>query len=298
MLLSLLHGWAVSVRGLSLLGHARERIPSGLWKSLGQDFTDSLITNLFILFCISIDMLYVQHYFPEQASGYAIALKYSQLVYYVSYSLIAAFIPKLGAQGHDRQALGKLVAVYAGLMAVAAICVYVGTTFVFPPSIPALFGSSYQSAEAYIPLGGWVYWLFSIVLFFVHVHVLVGRRKFMFGLLAGAATLLAAFHIAHQNPSDFLLSELIVYGAMSFYFVVDAYVYLFKIKLRGIQPVNTMPEQDGKTVVLLLSWRDIRSPKSGEPKFSPTKCSNARSKTVFSLFIFRPGSRGCPRKKS
>ncbi|MGG1619461.1 transporter [Paenibacillus sp. NRS-1782] len=233
MLLSLLHGWAVSVRGLSLLGHTKERIPSGLWKSLGQDFTDSLITNLFILFCISIDMLYVQHYFPEQASGYAIALKYSQLVYYVSYSLIAAFIPKLGAQGHDRQALGKLVAVYAGLMAVAAICVYVGTTFVFPTSIPVLFGSSYQSAEAYIPLGGWVYWLFSIVLFFVHVHVLVGRRKFMFGLLAGAATLLAAFHIAHQNPSDFLLSELIVYGVMSLYFVVDAYVYLFKIKIRG-----------------------------------------------------------------
>jgi hypothetical protein len=236
MLMSLLHGWIVSARGLSLFSNGGEHVPSGLWKSLGQDFTDSLITNLFILFCISIDMLYVQHYFPEQASSYAIALKYSQLVYYVSYSLIAAFIPKLGAHGHDRQALGKLIAVYGGLMAVAAICVYVGTTFVFPSSIPVLFGSSYQSAEAFIPWGGWVYWLFSIVLFFVHMHVLVGRRKSMFSLIAGAAALLAAFHMAHNKPSDFLLSELVVYGAMSLYFVVDAYFYLFKIKIREDSP--------------------------------------------------------------
>jgi O-antigen/teichoic acid export membrane protein len=239
MLLSLLHGWTVSVRSLSLRSRSAERIPSGLWKSLGQDFTDSLITNLFVLFCISIDMLYVQHYFPGQASSYAIALKYSQLVYYVSYSLIAAFIPKLGTHGDDRKALGKLVAVYAGLMAVAAICVYVGTTFVFPPSIPVLFGTSYQSAEAYIPLGGWVYWLFSIVLFFVHVHVLVGRRKFMFGLIVGAAALLAAFHIAHRNPSDFLLSELIIYGVMSLCFVIDAYFYLSVRKRPGPPAIVT-----------------------------------------------------------
>ncbi|WP_348623424.1 transporter [Paenibacillus peoriae] len=236
MLLSLLHGWIVSARGLSLFTYSGEHIPSGLWKSLGRDFTDSLMTNLFILFCISIDMLYVQHYFPEQASSYAIALKYSQLVYYVSYSLIAAFIPKIGAQGHDRQALGKLIAVYAGLMAVAATCVYVGTTFVFPSSIPILFGASYQSAQTYIPWGGWVYWLFSIVLFFVHVHVLVGRRKFMFSLMAGAAALLVAFHIAHTDPVDFLLSEFIVYGAMALYFVIDAYMHLFKIKIKGDLP--------------------------------------------------------------
>lgn len=153
MLLSLLHGWTVSARGLSLFTTSGEHIPSGLWKSLGQDFTDSLMTNLFILFCISIDMLYVQHYFPEHTSSYAIALKYSQLVYYVSYSLIAAFIPKIGAQGHDRQALGKLITVYAGLMAVAAICVYVGTTFVFPSSIPILFGASYQSAGGLYSMG-------------------------------------------------------------------------------------------------------------------------------------------------
>lgn len=233
MLLSLLHGWFVSSRGVSFSGNNGGRISAGLWRALGQDFTDSLMTNLFILFCISIDMLYVQHFFPEQASNYAIALKYSQLVYYVSYSLIAAFIPKLGAQGHDRQAVAKLLAIYAGLMVAAAICVFVGTTYVFPWSIPLLFGPSYQAAEVFIPWGGWVYWLFSIVLFFVHMHVLLGRRKFMIGLVAGVAVLLSAFHMVHREPLDFLLSQLVVYGAMALYFVVDAYFYLSKIKIRG-----------------------------------------------------------------
>lgn len=110
-------------------------------------------------------MIFVQHYFPVQSSGYAIALKYSQLVYYVSYSLIAAFIPKLGANGDNKQGLRKLIGIYSVLMICAAIGVYIGTTFIFPLSIPLLFGEAYQSAEQYLVLGGWVYWLFSIVLF-------------------------------------------------------------------------------------------------------------------------------------
>lgn len=57
--------------------------------------------------------------------------------------------------------------------------------------------------------------------------------------------------------------------------------------------MNTIHEQDGKTVVLLLSWRDIRSPKSGEQKFLPMKCLNAHSKDVSSSFIFHPNLRGC-----
>ncbi|MOA68416.1 hypothetical protein D3C78_1960330 [compost metagenome] len=55
----------------------------------------------------------------------------------------------------------------------------------------------------------------------------------MIGLLAGVAVLLSAFHMVHREPLDFLLSQLVVYGAMALYFVVDAYFYLSKIKIRG-----------------------------------------------------------------
>lgn len=228
MLLSLIHGWLFSIRRHEQSAKEIEHAPlSGVWKSLGQDFTDSLMTNLFVLFFISIDMIFVQHYFPAQSSGYAISLKYSQLVYYVSYSLIAAFIPKLGANGDNKQGLRKLIGIYGGLMACAAVCVYIGTDFLFPMSIPLLFGAEYQSAEQYLVLGGWVYWLFSIVLFFVHVHVLVGRRKFMWGMLAGAIALLASFGYWHQSPQDFLHAELWLYSILSIYFVIDAWFYLY-----------------------------------------------------------------------
>ena len=228
MLFALIHGWIYSVRqNTAPAVTAGNSKLSGIWKSLGQDFTDSLMTNLFVLFFISIDMIFVQHYFPVQSSGYAIALKYSQLVYYVSYSLIAAFIPKLGANGDNKQGLRKLIGIYSVLMICAAIGVYIGTTFIFPLSIPLLFGEAYQSAEQYLVLGGWVYWLFSIVLFFVHVHVLIGRRKFMWGMLAGAAALLISFGWWHQSPQDFLRAELWLYSILSIYFIIDAWFYLY-----------------------------------------------------------------------
>lgn len=228
MLLSLIHGWLFSIRQYSnsFTTQPTNQL-SGIWKSLGQDFTDSLITNLFVLFFISIDMIVVQHYFPAQSSGYAIALKYSQLVYYVSYSLIAAFIPKLGANGANKKGLRQLIGIYSGLMFCAAICVYIGTTFIFPISIPVLFGATYQSAEQYLVLGGWVYWLFSIVLFFVHVHVLIGRRKFMWGMLAGAILLLISFGSWHTSPQSFLYAELCLYSVLAIYFIIDAWMYLY-----------------------------------------------------------------------
>ncbi|WP_310735668.1 glycosyltransferase [Paenibacillus thiaminolyticus] len=258
MLLAFAHGLIV---GGAKPGLLRGSLRGKLFKSLGREWLDTLIMNVFVLFFTSIDMLAVQHYLAADAGIYAIALKYSQLVYFVAFSVITAFVPKLGAKGGDRAALRKLILIFGGFMLGCAGFVYAGSAWLFPKSIPLLFGPDYQVAEHYLPLGGMVYWLLSVVLFFAHLHVLTGRRRFMLWLAAGASVLLLWFGIRHRTPEDFQLAQLAVYGLFAAGFTVDAALGFKRIE-RGLGMRN-IRSNSGETVILLLSWRDVFSPKSG-----------------------------------
>ncbi|WP_028530708.1 lipopolysaccharide biosynthesis protein [Paenibacillus sp. HW567] len=234
MLLSLAHGLVMewgSLRGgqgQAALKHDRP------WKPLSREWGNTLLMNVFVLFFTSVDMLAVQHYAAEDAGIYAIALKYSQLVYFVSFSVIAVLIPKIGAQAGNLPALRTILLWFGGFMAVCAGMVYAGAAWLFPLSLPLLFGPAYVEAARYLPLGGAVYWLFSVVLFFVHVHVLTGRRRFMLWMAAGAAALVLSFGLWHRTPDELLLAQVVIYGLFAAGFITDAVIGFRRIKERAL----------------------------------------------------------------
>ncbi|CAM4217657.1 MAG: oligosaccharide flippase family protein [Paenibacillus macerans] len=234
MILALAHGWLTERKSAGPASPADGSLRGKPLKSLGRDWMDTLLMNLFILFFTSIDMLAVQRYLPADAGVYAIALKYSQLVYFVAFSVITAFVPKLGAKAGDRAALRKQVLLFGGFMLGCAGFVYAGSAWLFPLSLPLLFGPGYQAAERYLPLGGAVYWLLAAVLFFAHLHVLTGRRRFMLWLAAGAAALLLSFGLRHRTPEELQLAQLAVYGGIAAGFAADAALGFRRIKGRAM----------------------------------------------------------------
>lgn len=218
MLLSLIHGAAVEKASFRSIYVPLGRMP---WRSLGKEWGSTLLMNVFLLFFTSVDMLAVQHYLAADAGIYAIALKYSQLVYFVSFSVIMVLVPRLGAHAENAAALRRISLIFGVFMIGAAVFVYIGSVWLFPQSIPLLFGPAYQPAEHFLKLGGTVYWLFSIILFFVHLHVLTGRRQFMLWLTAGAVLLLLLFAAWHRTPDNILLAQLAVYGLLAVGFTAD-----------------------------------------------------------------------------
>lgn len=58
--------------------------------------------------------------------------------------------------------------------------------------------------------------------------------------------------------------------------------------------MNTIHEQDGKTVVLLLSWRDIRSPKSGGAEIFTHEMLKRSQQGRFQFIHFSPQFEGMP----
>lgn len=233
MILSLMHGLLVEWKSIGPAAAVRGSLRGKPFKSLGREWLDTLLMNMFVLFFTSIDMLAVQYYVPAEAGIYAIALKYSQLVYFVAFSVITAFVPKLGAKAGDGAALRKLILIFGGFMLGNAGFVYAGSAWLFPQSIPLLFGPDYQAAEHYLPLGGMVYWLLSVVLFFAHLHVLTGRRRFMLWLAAGAAALLLWFGIRHHTPEDLQVAQFAVYGLIAAGFAADAALGFKRIERRA-----------------------------------------------------------------
>nr|WP_246772964.1 hypothetical protein [Paenibacillus polymyxa] len=59
--------------------------------------------------------------------------------------------------------------------------------------------------------------------------------------------------------------------------------------------MNTIHEQDGKTVVLLLSWRDIRSPKSGGAEIFTHEMLKRSQQGRFQFIHFSPQFEGMPK---
>ncbi|MGO4531654.1 oligosaccharide flippase family protein [Paenibacillus sp. 2TAF8] len=238
MLISAIHGYWTSKAGAGL--NPRKDSASNLpWNQIAKDLGHSFVLNCCILFFLSVDMLVVHHYLPEQSGEYAVALKYGQLVYFAGFSIITALVPRINiilshTDQEERGKNKKLTIMITGY----TICIFFGlmgyilfNSLWLPQTIPMLFGPDYWGASSILVPIGTVYAIFSVLVFLAYLHMLSGNSRLMVWLIAGAGCIVTVFIFNHRNLMQIVLNEIMVYSLLVLGLLVDWLFYKRKIKV-------------------------------------------------------------------
>ncbi|WP_145051704.1 oligosaccharide flippase family protein [Paenibacillus xylanexedens] len=236
MLVSAVHGSLTTRTGGNLndLPNRGSRI---YWHKIKKDLGQSFILNCCILFFLSVDMLFVHHYLPEQSGEYAVALKYGQLVYFAAYSIITALVPKINmALAYDGDKFNRKSNTLTVILVGYILCISTGlgvylisySTWL-PQSIPLLFSPNYSVASSILVPTGIVYAIFSVVVFLAYLHMLAGNSRLKIWLIIGVVCMVIAFSLNHHNLWQILFDEMIVYSLLSIGLLIDWLLYKRKI---------------------------------------------------------------------
>lgn len=199
------------------------------WQQVKQDLGQSFVLNCSILFFLSIDMLAVHYFLPNQSGEYAVALKYGQLVYFAAFSIITALVPKINkALAQEGETINAKTNTITIILAGYGICIFFGlilyllmSNVLFLPSISLFFGPEYSGVSAILLPIGIVYAILALVVFLAYLHMLSGNSRLKVWLLAGGVSIMIAFILNHRNLRQILVDEIIVYGLLSIGLFID-----------------------------------------------------------------------------
>ncbi|MDC7224922.1 MAG: lipopolysaccharide biosynthesis protein [Spirochaetales bacterium] len=167
-----------------------------------------------LYFFTSLDMILVNYFLAEQSGVYAVVLKYGQLLFFVSFSILTVFIPHLSEKRNDRPAFLRLTRLCALLL--SAICALSLLFYwkVFPPTVGYFFDDQYGGAAAYLLWGGLSYAFLVLSFMVVNFILILNRRDFIPILFAAALILppVLIFFLRKDQPS--LRTLLISKGAI------------------------------------------------------------------------------------
>lgn len=236
MLVSAIHGYWMN-RTNEYLNDLPNKTLKIHWHKVKKDLGQSFILNCCILFFLSLDMLVVHHYIPEQSGEYAVALKYGQLVYFAAYSIITALVPRITLSlSYDGEKFNKKNNTLTVILIGYILCIFMGLGAYLvcyftwlPQSISLLFSSHYSVASSILVPTGIVYAIFSIVVFLAYLHMLAGNSRLKIWLMIGAVCMVVAFTMNHRNLWQILIDEMIVYSLLSIGMFVDWLVYIRKL---------------------------------------------------------------------
>ncbi|WP_321328010.1 oligosaccharide flippase family protein [uncultured Ilyobacter sp.] len=192
ILLSITLGMLVSIiHGIAKLGiNKRSKIIRE--KNLGPVIRQTGIifaSNFFIYYFTSIDMIIVNYFLGKEAGIYAVVLRYSQIVLFVSFSLMTIFIPNLSSARYSKDEFHQKVQKYFFLLLGIQVLMMVAYYTVFPFTVKYLFGIDYIGASHYLTRGAFMYVMLVNSFFMVNVNIILERGKYLILLFIGALSL-------------------------------------------------------------------------------------------------------------
>ena len=124
-----------------------------------------------LFYYTSIDMVIFNYKLNEISGIYAVVLRYSQIILFISFSFITVFIPNLSSVVKDRISFNIKVRKYFFILLGMQILLLIGYKTVLPISVGYLFGSKYIEAAKYLFMGSIMYiMLVNSVHFFSNVY--------------------------------------------------------------------------------------------------------------------------------
>lgn len=162
------------------------------------------ISNFFIYYFTSIDMV-IFNYKAHDISGiYAVILRYSQIILFISFSLITVFLPNLSSLVKDEEAFAKKVKQYFLLLLGLQLFMLIGFKAVLPYTVELLFGSNYSEASPYLLRGGLMYTMLVNSFYLVNINITLNRRRYILPLGVVAVAMTTYLLIYGTSISTFL----------------------------------------------------------------------------------------------
>jgi len=213
MLLSLIHG-AYSYREL-ISDFFRK--PVLRFKAKTLTFIGAVgISQFALYFFTSIDMIIVNYFLPSESGVYAVVLKYSQLLFFVSFSILTVFIPHLSERASKKKPFLKLASLCILLLSSVGIVALLFYNFIFPPTVRFFFDRQYGQASHYLLLGGISYLLLVLSFVLVNIMLILDKMRFIPVLMGTSLTLLVALLFNHESIRQVLLINISVFAVLLF----------------------------------------------------------------------------------
>ena len=171
-------------------------------------------SNFFIYYFTSIDMIVVNYFLRNVSGTYAVMLRYSQIILFVSFSLITVFIPNLSSVKHSIQEFDRYVRKYFLLLIGVQFLLFIAYLTIFPFSISYVFGEEYLGVKNYMFKGAIMYIMLVNSFFIVNINIILDKSKYLILLFLGALSLTILLLNFNTSISQILYAGIAVYSIL------------------------------------------------------------------------------------
>lgn len=231
MLASLLHSWYKNRSSRRIWFAPSDAKPS--WRQIGAGLSGILIGQFFFYFFTSFDMIVVNYYLPQESGGYAVILRFAQLILFIGSSIIVLLLPEFTARKYEPAKLWAFVKKCLSIAAILSALAIGMYRFVAPYALPVLFGEQYRMSPALLTLSAVMYAGFTVCSLFIYVNIALDRTRHLYYIGAATVLLVSLVYAFHSGIRTVMLLEAAAYFLLSAVLFTDLNRHLRKAELDG-----------------------------------------------------------------
>lgn len=219
-------------------------------KTYTEDIFSIILSNFGLYYLTSINLILVNYLVPSKSGDYAVAIKYTQLIIFVGFSIITVLVPIVARDYMDiRQFKKKVYRFMSGffILGVLGLVVY---RFLIPQTVDFLFGVEYALSKDMIFPQAIAYGFLVYSFFLISMEIVLEDKKHLKSLLVSVVLVTGGIIFFKDSIEYIIYTQIIVY------------MMLFSSLLIRLMFRSDNVERE-KTKILFLSWRDIKAPKKG-----------------------------------
>ncbi|MCT4583907.1 MAG: polysaccharide biosynthesis protein [Peptostreptococcaceae bacterium] len=187
-----------------------------------------VLSNFFLYYFTSIDMIFANYYLPSQSGIYAVVIRYSQIIFFVSFSIITVFIPHLSSSFKVKRYFKSLFfKCFLVIISINSILLLF-YKFLFPITVELIFSKEYIEASSYLFKSALSYFLLTNSFFFINVLISINENKYIYLLFITATILTYSYYNFGNNISKIIDIGIISYGLL----LLSLIIYIIPILLK------------------------------------------------------------------
>lgn len=187
-----------------------------------------VLSNFFLYYFTSIDMIFANYYLPSQSGIYAVVIRYSQIIFFVSFSIITVFIPHLSSSFKIKHYFKSLFFKCFLVIITINSILLLFYKFLFPITVEYIFSKEYIEASYYLFKSAISYFLLANSFFFINVLISINENKYIYLLLITSIVLTYSYYNFGNNISQIINIGIIAYSLLLFSLII----YIIPILLK------------------------------------------------------------------
>jgi len=185
--------------------------------------------NFFIYYYTSMDMIIFNYKLHEISGIYAVVLRYSQIILFVSFSLITVFIPNLSSIVKNKVKFNLKVKKYFILLLGIQFILLITYKTILPISVRYLFGVKYLDAANYLFMGSLMYCMLVNSFYLINVNIILEKRAYLY-ILGFIAILYTGFLFKYGTDIVIFLKGGIFFYTVLFLLLATTFIFEERIK--------------------------------------------------------------------